>query len=62
MSLFGGGEDVKTYAQSKMSEFEAQLQKIAEVGETGVATGPQLPCELHPGSQSLNPIYYVEVH
>lgn len=24
---------MKTYAQSKMSEFEAQLQKIAEVGE-----------------------------
>lgn len=33
MSLFGGGEDVQTYAQSKMSQFEAQLQKIAEVGE-----------------------------
>ena len=33
MSLFGGGEDVQTYAQSKVSQFEEQLHKSATVGE-----------------------------
>ena len=35
--------------------------KIAEVGETGAATGPHLHFELHDGKVYLNPIYYVEV-
>ena len=34
-------------------------ETIAEVGETGVATGPHLHLELHQGDQYLNPIYYV---
>ena len=34
-------------------------QTIAEVGETGVATGPHLHLELHQGDRYLNPIYYV---
>lgn len=36
-------------------------EKIAEVGETGIATGPHLHFELHQGSTYLDPIYYVTV-
>jgi len=34
-------------------------EKIAEVGETGQATGPHLHFELQQGEEYLNPIYYV---
>jgi len=39
----------------------AKGDKIAEVGATGLATGPHLHFELHDGELYLNPIYYVAV-
>ncbi len=39
----------------------AMGDKIAEVGATGLATGPHLHFELHDGGLYLNPIFYVDV-
>lgn len=39
----------------------AMGEKIAEVGDTGLVTGPHLHFELHDGELYLNPIYYVAV-
>lgn len=36
-------------------------EKIAEVGDTGLTTGPHLHFELHDGELYLNPIYYVDI-
>jgi len=45
----------KTGGRVKMGE------KIAEVGQTGMATGPHLHFQLQQGERYLNPLYYVEV-
>lgn len=39
----------------------AMGEKVAEVGATGLVTGPHLHFELHDGDLYLNPIYYVAV-
>lgn len=39
----------------------AKGEKIAEVGDSGLATGPHLHFELHDGDLYLNPIFYVEL-
>ena len=39
----------------------AMGDKVAEVGSTGITTGPHLHFELHRDGLYLNPIYYVEV-
>lgn len=36
-------------------------QKVAEVGQTGLATGPHCHFELHRDSNYLNPVYYVSL-
>lgn len=34
MSLFGGGEDVSAFAQSKMAQFEEQMKRITAADES----------------------------
>lgn len=60
-----GGGYLTLYAHcSKITATSGQVSmgdKIAEVGSTGLATGPHLHFELHDEELYLNPIYYVDV-
>ena len=52
-----GQEAVAVAAMDQVREGDV----IAQVGETGIATGPHLHFELHKGGEYLNPIYYVSL-
>lgn len=54
-TLYAHCSKITTSSGSKVTEG----QKIAEVGETGMATGPHLHFELQLKGEYLNPIYYV---
>ncbi len=63
VSHTGGYESLYAHCSKitvSSGEKVSQGQKLAEVGETGIATGPHLHFELHKGDLYLNPIYYVE--
>ena len=60
----GGFSTLYAHCSRILASSGQQVQEgesIAQVGETGIATGPHLHFELHKGSEYLNPIYYVSL-
>ena len=59
VTAVGESSELGRYVAVSAGQRVSRGDPIAEVGDTGRATGPHLHFELHRGSTYLNPVYYV---